>query len=256
MRRKEQVIFWLMTVITLTVGFGLYSKDYEGAFYFTTMLMPVVFGTSYFFNHFLVPRYLLAERYREFALYLVYCIIISIYLEMLVITIAFVVLANFRTEQMPVVADVLLMAMVLYLVVFVHGFILLIQRWRLEKQEKQKLMGPVDSDKPSYVLLRVNRKQHRMDPEEIIYFESLGDFVHVHTSKEVLTTYEKITSLQKKLPDFVRIHRSFLVNSMHIQRFNNEEIFMEKTQLPFGRKFKSEAVALLTNENGATQSSS
>jgi hypothetical protein len=58
------------------------------------MLLPVAVGTSYSFNYFLVPRYLLKKRYKKFSLYLAYLLIVSTWLEMWVITGSFILLAD------------------------------------------------------------------------------------------------------------------------------------------------------------------
>lgn len=59
--------------------------------------MPITIGTTYFMNYFLVPRYLMKERYGLFILYFLYALISSIFLEMVTALIISFLLPNGRS---------------------------------------------------------------------------------------------------------------------------------------------------------------
>ena len=66
------------------------------------------------------------------------------------------------------------------------------------------------------------------------------------SSEEIYTTKEKISTLEKTLPEsFVRIHRSFLINLQHVSSFNKEEVSIADQKLTIGRKYKKEALEVL-----------
>ena len=57
---------------------------------------------------------------------------------------------------------------------------------------------------------------------------------------------EKISALAERLPStFIRIHRSFLVNSDKISSYNAEEVRIGDLHLPIGRKYKKQVAAEL-----------
>lgn len=57
--------------------------------------------------------------------------------------------------------------------------------------------------------------------EDIIYVESVGHKMHIHTSDKIYETYEKLNNLQCKLgSSFVRSHKSFLINMNYIKSRN------------------------------------
>ncbi len=99
MKLWGQVYFWVVVILVLTLLFGGPHNRYTESFYFVAMLLPVVVGTSCFFNEFLVPRFLFQRKLFKFALYTIYMIIISMYLEILVITWAFIFLANKKLNK-------------------------------------------------------------------------------------------------------------------------------------------------------------
>ena len=76
----------------------------------------------------------------------------------------------------------------------------------------------------------------------IRYIESLGDYVKIITSRdETIITKEKISRLGERLPgNFLRIHRSFIVNRDKISSFSKEFVTIENTELPVSRKYKTQ----------------
>ena len=111
-----------------------------------------------------------------------------------------------------------------------------------------------DGDAPSesFVYLKAERKLHRISLKEIVYVESLDEYVKVYLIGRVLITRESISSLEQKLPPglFIRIHRSFIISSRHIKTVSSESIEVEKRALPFGRAYKKSALAALSLKEG------
>ncbi len=217
------------------------------AFYFVCFLLPVVIGTSYFFNEFLLPRYLLKGHRWKFVLYFTYLLVVSIYLEMLVMILAFIILADYQIENLgKIVSDIYLMAIILYLVVFANGFVNVVRSLKINQAKVSELEKDREKDQNEYLIIRVDRKNTQVKINEILFIESLSDYIKVHTSKEVHITKEKISSVEESLPTwFIRIHRSFIVNRDHIRSFNRETIEVADTKLSIGRKYKKEVFSVL-----------
>ena len=70
------IAFWIMVVGILTLVFGRSWGSALNAFYFVIMLTPVVMGTSYLFNFYLVPKFLLTKKYGWFVLYFFYLVVV------------------------------------------------------------------------------------------------------------------------------------------------------------------------------------
>lgn len=157
-------------------------------------------------------------------------------------------LANFRIVEMaPSSKDTLLLAVVLYLVVFTGSFLLMVQQLlnsirELDamKKEKSKMENP-------YIELLSNRKSMRVLYDEIVYIESLADYFKLHTTdKREINSKEKISVLEEKLPEsFIRIHRSFIVNRKKVTGFNNNEVEIGAMVLPIGRSYKQQGLMKL-----------
>lgn len=61
---------------------------------------------------------------------------------------------------------------------------------------------------------------------DILYFESSGRKVIVHTAKHEYEYYDKLSEVEKKVSDlrFVRIHKAYLVNMDNIEAFQYERV--------------------------------
>ena len=169
---------------------------------------------------------------------------------MLVLIFAVIILSNFEFHQLPPNSrNPLLLSVVLYMVVFCGSFILTVKQLLNSRRELESLKNENQKmENPSIELLS-NRKSVRIKFEEIIYIESLADYIKIHTThNKEITSKEKISAIEEKLPGyFVRIHRSFIVNQNKISGFNNNEIQIGEIVLPIGRSYKKQAILRLKN---------
>lgn len=243
MLAKKQWIFWLSVWVLLVLLFSTSLNGLIVSIYFVTILLPVVIATSVFFNRFLVPRYLLQNRRWTFSLYFCYMLVVSIYLELLVMVLAFVILADYQIDNLGKIAgDIYLLTLILYLVVLVEGLILSIQKLKENANRIEEIEIQLEKQKQEEITIRCNRKNVLLKLVDIQFIESLGDYVKVHIEDKTYTTKEKISALEGRLPDsFIRIHRSFLVNKDHIGFFNKEIVNVGDKELPIGRKYKRSA---------------
>lgn len=56
-----------------------------------------------------------------------------------------------------------------------------------------------------------------INTEDVVYIETYNRGCRVYTNKQVLETHQSIGQYEKKLPDFFRIYKSYLVNVERIQ---------------------------------------
>ena len=103
--------------------------------------------------------------------------------------------------------------------------------------------GPED-----FIFLKADRKAHKVFLDEILYIESLDDYVKVFLKSKTLVTRENISTIEQKLPGsrFVRIHRSFIVALKEIITVSSEALQVGVKELPFGRTFKKSALAAIS----------
>jgi sensor histidine kinase YesM len=135
------VLFWTIILLWYVIFFGRQNSNYLQTLFFVGLVMPVTIGTTYFLNYFLIPKFLLKDKYGMFALYFVYTMIISIFLEMLMSIVTFYIMAELKTKNMsPASFDVFFILTSLLAVVFLGMAVKLLLHWRTSKDDLQKLM--------------------------------------------------------------------------------------------------------------------
>lgn len=99
----------------------------------------------------------------------------------------------------------------------------------------------------SFINLRADRKNLKISLDDILYIESLKDYIKVVTTTKNIITKQSISSLEDILPksDFLRIHRSFIVAVNKIESFTNDTIEIAKQELPISRMYRHEVEKIL-----------
>jgi DNA-binding LytR/AlgR family response regulator len=101
----------------------------------------------------------------------------------------------------------------------------------------------IEKKTEEFILLRAEGLQRKIVLKDIIYFEGNGNDVKVVLKGDShLIAKNKISELNDVLSrkGFVRVHRSFLINSEYVTAFNNDEVVLEKYSIPIGRSYKKE----------------
>ena len=248
MKSYQHIIFWIAVHASLTLVFGNWFEDYVEAFYYVSLLFPVVMATSYFFNYYLVPRYLFTRRFFSFGLYSIYMLVVSLCLELLASVVSMLLIIRFRgNETAALVTDVFTLAVILYFIVLFKSFILLIKHYFIDQHSIRQMEEAQTRLEQGYLTVRSRRKTSRIDYERLVYIESLSDYIRIHLDDgEEVVSKEKISHVSDLLPDgFLRIHRSFIVNTVKIDSFSSEAVLLGDVELPVSRTYRSEVIRRL-----------
>ncbi len=90
------------------------------------------------------------------------------------------------------------------------------------------------------IYLNINKKQHKLILDEVIYIESRREYIHIFTKdseqkcKMTLSDIELLLSKE----NFLRIHRSYIVSTKHIKSISMSSLEVPNKQLPIGRTYK------------------
>jgi len=84
-----------------------------------------------------------------------------------------------------------------------------------------------------------NRKVTKIPYDEIVYIESLSDYIKVITENNQIRSKEKISNLASRLPEiFLRIHRSFIINTDRLKNISSDEVTVDDITLTIGRSYR------------------
>jgi DNA-binding LytR/AlgR family response regulator len=108
-------------------------------------------------------------------------------------------------------------------------------------------VAPKSEANENYVYFKVDKKMVRTKMADILYIESIKDYVKVRTGEKEIVTQQKISYLEESLPkeQFLRIHRSFIINRDKIDAYSATDVEIGKHHVPIGRNYKNDVMKVL-----------
>ena len=82
--------------------------------------------------------------------------------------------------------------------------------------------------KISYIYVRANRSNIRVEVDQILAVEAVKDYVKIILENQNYLVHNNLSKFQKQLPSkvFVRVHRSFLINKNKISKIESDLIYV------------------------------
>ncbi|MEB8345141.1 response regulator transcription factor [Flavobacteriaceae bacterium KMM 6898] len=111
----------------------------------------------------------------------------------------------------------------------------------VENNYKTKVDISDKDQNPDFIYVNANKKHYKILFKEIIYAESLKDYIQIHTKEASIVTKDKISHFEQKLPkNFLRTHRSYIVNSDKITAYTAHDVELGTLEIPIGVSYKME----------------
>lgn len=111
-----------------------------------------------------------------------------------------------------------------------------------ERNELRQETADTPAAKPSshYLYLRMERRLIKVNTKDILWIESMKDYIKVVTTDKSYTTKQKISVVEKLLPisEFMRVHRSFIIPVNKAEGFHPNHILIAGNKIPVGRNYK------------------
>ncbi|EAS19656.1 putative response regulator, LytR/AlgR family [Flavobacteria bacterium BBFL7] len=111
-----------------------------------------------------------------------------------------------------------------------------------------KLRTEMIEDRGEFIFVKSNLKKRKVYLKELKYIQALGDYVKLITEDDSLVVLSTMKSFENDLPseEFLRIHKSYIVNLRKIEKFNSKAVELGSEVLPLSRNRKSELVDALS----------
>ena len=115
-------------------------------------------------------------------------------------------------------------------------------------QAVEKAKETLDSNKQEvkieakeFVFVKDNGILKKLNLDDILYLEAMGDYVKVHTAQKFHVLHSTLKSIEEKLPlnKFLRIHRSYIVSIQKIDFIQDGIISIGKSTIPVAETYRS-----------------
>ena len=84
-----------------------------------------------------------------------------------------------------------------------------------------------ESKEDSHFFVKSSGQQHRINFHEILFIESLKDYVNIKTENQEYIILDSLKSLDNQLSeDFLRIHKSFIINLNKIKSLSSKKVIL------------------------------
>jgi DNA-binding LytR/AlgR family response regulator len=121
----------------------------------------------------------------------------------------------------------------------------------MERAMKTNRSAPQPSEyfTPSFenesIFLKVDRKFVKVLIKDILYIESLKDYIRVKTSSDSFVSYQSLTSITEKLPaeKFIRVHRSFTIAVDKVTVIQGSYLEIGGKLIPISREHRQEVLS-------------
>ncbi|WP_106917987.1 LytR/AlgR family response regulator transcription factor [Chryseobacterium aurantiacum] len=97
-----------------------------------------------------------------------------------------------------------------------------------------------NDEEDSHFFVKSSGQQHRISFKDILYIESIKDYVNIRTSDEEYIVLDTLKSMENQLPDsFVRIHKSFIINLEKIKSIGVKKVMLLEKEIPIGDSYRA-----------------
>ena len=107
--------------------------------------------------------------------------------------------------------------------------------------------SPSTSPDIDFLFIKADEKLVRLKKDDILFMESMRDYVKFVTPGKTYITYSTLKSMEEKLagPSFLKVHRSYIININKIDDIRGNTIYVQGNAIPVGKGHKEELAARL-----------
>lgn len=115
-------------------------------------------------------------------------------------------------------------------------------QYRREQDSTVEGTAPISekSTNYDYFFVKTNRKIIRLNYRDLLFVESYGEYVKLYTRDDVILALQTTSFMEEMLPatDFVRIHRSHIININYIKEIIGNEVWVDQYSLVVSKRMK------------------
>ena len=114
----------------------------------------------------------------------------------------------------------------------------------IQKIKKNETIATEQADvstrKGAFHFFNVDKRQVKVYLEDILYIESLKEYVKIHTRQQNLVTKIQIGEFESLLPspNLIRVHKSFIINFDKVTAYSANAVEIGDHEIPIGRTYK------------------
>lgn len=107
------------------------------------------------------------------------------------------------------------------------------------KEEKEAIEPMVAAE---YFFVKADRRYFKVNFSDILFIEGLKDYVIIQLSDQRIITRMSLKAIFDLLPqtNFLRVNKSYIVNTGHIESFDNNDIFIKQYEIAISNSYRDD----------------
>ena len=112
--------------------------------------------------------------------------------------------------------------------------------WAEFRKKKEQVAEAHSGPNHGFILLRADKRIYKINFDDILFFESTGDYIKVHSLDQKLIIHETFKNLITQLPVnlFIRVHKSFVISLARIRLIEGNQVNVAGHTIPIGLVYK------------------
>ncbi len=105
---------------------------------------------------------------------------------------------------------------------------------------KKILQETTSATKESFIFVRSNNEDVKLNLEEITRINALKDYIIIYTKTRKLIVHQTMKAIMEKInyENFIRVHNSHIVSLHHLQSIGKNSIMIGDERIPVSEKYK------------------
>ncbi|TQI71322.1 LytTR family two component transcriptional regulator [Gramella sp. Hel_I_59] len=127
-----------------------------------------------------------------------------------------------------------------------------VQKAENSKPAKQAITEPTEitsdvNKTENDLYVNIDRRLIKIDIPSIYLIEAKGDYIQIKTFEKNYTVHSTLKKIENKLPEdlFLKVHRSYVINTKHIIDIEDNSVLIEKDVVPVSRSNRPELMKRL-----------
>jgi DNA-binding LytR/AlgR family response regulator len=103
---------------------------------------------------------------------------------------------------------------------------------------------------PDFIMVKADKKMFRIELDQLLYVEAMGDYIRLVTTDKKLTVYDRLSLFMEKLPRdrFCQIHKSYLIALSRIDYLEGNQLRIGDVNLPVSKSYRNELAERLKSQ--------
>lgn len=119
-------------------------------------------------------------------------------------------------------------------------FLAAVQKARTRLGQENKPAAEIPAARKDHLFIKTDYRIRKVDLDSIFYIEALRDYIAIHLHTSRILTLESMKKMEELLPagQFIRIHKSYIINKDKIEFLSRGKVIINKAHLPVGNTYK------------------